>query len=120
MLLALKVVVSLIALLHVWTVILEMALWTHPIGLKTFGMTPEVAATSAVLAKNQGLYNGFLVAALLLGLALPEPLGNAFRLFGLGCVLVAGLYGGLTAKRSILLFQALPAAIALALAYFAA
>ena len=120
MLLALKVVVGLIALLHVWTVILEMVLWTHPIGRRVFGTTAEVAASSAVLAKNQGLYNGFLVVALGLGVALPEPLGNAFRLFALGCVFVAGVYGGLTAKKSILLFQALPAAIGLVLAYLAA
>jgi putative membrane protein len=120
MLFALKVVLSMIALLHVWTVILEMVLWTHPIGLRVFGQKKEVAESSAVLAKNQGLYNGFLVVALLLGVALPEPLGNAFRLYGLGCVLVAGVYGGLTAKRSILLFQAAPAAVALVLAYLAA
>ena len=120
MLLALKVWTSVIALLHVYIVILEMVLWTTPRGLKAFGQTKESAEASKVLAANQGLYNGFLVVALLLGVALAEPFGSAFRLYGLGCVLVAGLYGGLTAKRSILFVQALPAAIGLVLAYLAA
>ena len=119
MFLALKIAVGLIAATHVYTMLLEMVLWTGPIGRRTFGMSQELADTTAVLAKNQGFYNGFLVVALVLGLLLPEPLANAFRWYGLGCVFSAGIYGGITAKPSIFVVQALPAAIALIIAYFA-
>ena len=106
------IVIGLIAALHLWILVLEMFLWTKPIGRKTFGTTAEVAESSKVLAANQGLYNGFLAAGLLWGL-----LADAWQVktFFVACVLVAGLYGGFTAKRSILVVQALPAGIALAL-----
>ena len=85
-----------------------MFLWTTPFGLKTFNMTEQVAASSAVLAANQGLYNGFLAAGLVWGLIATES-----RIFFLGCVIVAGIFGAATAKPSILFVQALPAALAL-------
>jgi len=106
------IVIGLIAALHVWILVLEMFLWTHPIGRKTFGMTRELADSTRVLAANQGLYNGFLAAGLAWGLVSDAW---SVKVFFASCVLVAGIYGGLTAKRSILVVQALPAAIALAL-----
>lgn len=109
-----KILVALVALLHSWFLILEMFLWTHPIGLKTFSMTAEVAAASAILAANQGLYNGFLVAGLLWGLLLSK---RDVVIFFLSCVIVAGVYGAVTAKFSILFIQALPAALALGLMF---
>ena len=105
-----NILVGLIALLHVWILILEMFLWTHPIGLKTFRQSREAAQASKVLAANQGLYNGFLAAGLAWGLC---DGGMAVKLFFVVCVLLAGIYGGLTAKRSILYVQALPALLAL-------
>ena len=111
---AATVLVAIVALLHVWFLVLEMFLWTRPIGLRTFGQSADQAAASKVLAANQGLYNGFLAAGLLWGLWL-GPAGTGVRIFFLACVVVAGVYGGLTASRKILLVQALPAAIALAL-----
>ncbi len=104
--------VALVALEHIWILVLEMFLWTKPIGLETFGMTLEVAQQSAVLAANQGLYNGFLAAGLIWGL-LRKPDGYAIQIFFLLCVMVAGIYGGLTAKTSILFVQGAPAALAL-------
>jgi putative membrane protein len=106
--------VLLIALLHVYILVLEMFLWTTPRGRRIFGNSVEKAATTRVLAANQGLYNGFLAAGLLWGLAL-GPTGSAVKVFFLACVIVAGLYGGATASRRILFVQALPAAIALGL-----
>ena len=96
--------------------VLEMFLWTKPLGRKTFGLSKEDAETSKTLAANQGLYNGFLAAGLLLSLLVHDP-GTAFTLkvFFLGCVALAGLYGGVTAKIQILFMQGLPALIALAL-----
>lgn len=108
------VVVLLVALLHVYILVLEMFLWDKPRGLKAFGLTPEFAAQSKVLAANQGLYNGFLAAGLFWGLSLGTA-GQAIKVFFLLCVLVAGLYGGATANKRILYVQALPAAIGLAL-----
>jgi putative membrane protein len=87
-----------------------MFFWDHPVGRKIFGMTPEVSASSAVLAANQGLYNGFLAAGLLWALWAGR---RELKIFFLGCVVVAGVFGGTTAKTSILFTQALPAAIAL-------
>jgi len=107
-----NLLVALVALLHVGFLVLEMFMWTTPFGLKTFNMTPEVAASSKVLAANQGLYNGFLAAGLVWGLLAKEN-GTAIKFFFLGCVIVAGLFGAATAKPSILLVQALPAALAL-------
>jgi putative membrane protein len=91
-----------------------MVFWDHPLGRRVFGMTPEVSAASRVLAANQGLYNGFLAAGLLWGLGTG---GRRVAMFFLACVVIAGVFGGLTAKGSILLTQALPAALALG-AYF--
>ena len=108
------VVVLLVALLHVYILVLEMFLWDKPRGLKAFGLTPEFAAQSKVLAATQGLYNGFLAAGLFWGLSLGTA-GQAIKVFFLLCVLVAGLYGGATANKRILYVQALPAAIGLAL-----
>lgn len=107
-------VVGLIALLHLYILVLEMFLWTRPAGLRAFRLTPEQAAQSKVLAANQGLYNGFLAAGLIWGLSLGAA-GGAIKVFFLLCVLVAGLYGGITAVRKILYIQALPAGLALAL-----
>lgn len=112
--LAASVAVALIALLHLWILVLEMFLWTRPAGLRAFDLRPEFAASTRVMAANQGLYNGFLAAGLLWGLA-SESAGRPVQAFFLGCVLVAGLFGAATASRKILLVQALPAALALGL-----
>ena len=104
---------SLIALEHLGFLLLEMFYWTKPIGLKMFGQTPQEAESSATLAANQGLYNGFLAAGIIWGQVAPEALAQPLLIFFLSCVLAAGVYGGMTAKRSILLVQALPAALAL-------
>lgn len=112
------IAVALVALLHLYFLVLEMFLWTRPLGLRTFGNTPEFAEASKVLAANQGLYNGFLAAGLLWGLS-QGPAGRSTVLFFLGCVLVAGVYGAVTASRKILFVQALPAVIALALVLLA-
>jgi putative membrane protein len=109
-----NIVIALIALLHLYILVLEMFLWDKPAGLRAFGQTPEAAAATKVLAANQGLYNGFLAAGLLWGLSLGAG-GAAVKLFFLGCVLVAGLYGAATASGRILFIQALPAALALVL-----
>ena len=109
-----NVAVALVALLHLYFLVLEMFCWERPLGLRTFGLTPEFAKASRALAANQGLYNGFLAAGLLWGLSL-GPAGHAIKIFFLGCVVVAGLFGGSTANRRILLVQALPGAIALVL-----
>ena len=106
------ILVGLIAAEHVWFLILEMFLWTHPIALRAFGQSAEAAQSSRLLAANQGLYNGFLAAGLAWGLVADDA---SFKLFFVGCVLVAGLYGGLTVKRSILVVQAAPALLTLLL-----
>jgi putative membrane protein len=111
---AANLVVALVALLHLWFLILEMFLWTRPAGRRAFGLTAEFAAQSKVLAANQGLYNGFLVAGLCWGLW-RGPSGTDIKLFFLGCVLIAGIFGGLTASRKILWIQAMPALIGLVL-----
>ena len=105
-----NVLTGFVALSHVAILVLEMFFWDHPVGRRIFGMTPEVSATSATLAANQGLYNGFLAAGLLWALWADR---RELKIFFLGCVVVAGVFGGLTAKTSILLTQALPAALAL-------
>src|SRR6202043_802019 len=108
--------VALVAALHVYFLILEMFLWTRPAGLKAFGLSPEKAADSAVLAANQGLYNGFLAAGLIWGLVQGAPaFAFQIKVFFLGCVIVAGVYGAITVSRRILFVQALPAVIALIL-----
>lgn len=109
-----KILVLLIAVEHLYILYLEMFLWTTPTGLRAFGLTKEVAESSKALAANQGLYNGFLAAGLFWGAFHPDPMiGRQIQIFFLLCVLVAGVYGGLTAKRTILYIQALPALIAL-------
>ena len=107
---------GLVALSHVGFLVLEMFFWDHPVGRKIFGMTPEVSASSAVLAANQGLYNGFLAAGLLWAVWADR---RELKIFFLGCVVVAGVFGGMTAKTSILFTQALPATIALGLVFLA-
>jgi putative membrane protein len=102
--------VAIVALGHVGFLVLEMFLWTDPVGYRIFGTTPEFASQSAVLAANQGLYNGFLAAGLLWGLIAGR---RDVKIFFLACVIVAGVYGGLTAKMSILYVQALPGLLAL-------
>ena len=104
------VLVVIVAVLHLGFLVLEMFLWTKPFGMRTFRLTPEIAQASAGLAANQGLYNGFLAAGLLWGVV-----GGTYSitLFFLGCVIVAGIFGGFTAKRSILWIQAFPGLLAL-------
>ncbi len=109
--------ILLIALEHLWFLVLEMFLFVTPTGLTTFHMSQEMANTCAVLAKNQGLYNGFLAAALLLAVLTRSAL---MRRYGLGCVVVAGLYGSWSlGSKDIALAQGLPAAVALALSELA-
>jgi putative membrane protein len=107
-----KLMIALVALEHVGILVLEMFFWDHDIGRRVFQMTPEVSRVSAVLAANQGLYNGFLAAGLVWALWSGR---TDLKVFFLGCVIVAGVFGGLTAKTTILFTQALPALIALAL-----
>jgi putative membrane protein len=99
-----------VALLHLYFLVLEMFLWTRPLGLKTFRNTPEQAQATRVLAANQGLYNGFLAAGLLYGAITGT---RAFVVFFLLCVVVAGLYGAYSVNRRIFFVQALPALLAL-------
>ena len=115
---AANIVIALVVLLHVYFLVLEMFLWTKPIGLRVFGQSKEAAEASRVLAANQGLYNGFLAAGLLWGLYLGGG-GFGVKVFFLGCVIVAGVFGAATASRKILFVQALPAAVALGLLCFA-
>lgn len=112
--LAADLAVALVALLHVLFLVLEMFLWRKPFGRKTFGLSREQAEETAALAANQGLYNGFLVAGLVWGLTRGAA-GLELKVFFLVCVVVAGVFGAATAKRSILWIQALPGAVALAL-----
>ena len=109
-----NIVVGVVALLHVYFLVLEMFLWDRPAGLRAFGQTLEAAKASKVLAANQGLYNGFLAAGLVWGLMLGSG-GTNIKLFFLSCVVIAGIYGAATASRKILIVQALPAAIGLTL-----
>ena len=113
-----NVLVALVALLHIYFLILEMFLWTKPTGLKTFGNSLEKARGSAVLAANQGLYNGFLAIGLLWGLIHPvSGFGFQIKVFFLLCVIAAGVYGAISVSRRILFVQAAPAALALILLY---
>jgi putative membrane protein len=105
---------TLVALLHVYFLILEMFLWTKPAGRKAFGLTKEQAEATKVMAANQGLYNGFLAAGLLWGVLLGAD-GTQIKIFFLACVLVAGIYGAATASKKILFIQGAPAAISLIL-----
>ena len=106
--------VALVAVLHAYFLVLEMVLWTRPAGLKAFGNTLDKARETAVMAANQGLYNGFLVAGLIWGLVHPvAAIGWQIKTFFLLCVIVAGVYGAYSVSRKILFVQALPAALAL-------
>ena len=108
----------LVILLHIYFLVLEMFLWDKPLGRKAFGLTQEFATQSKAMAANQGLYNGFLAAGLIWGLSLGES-GRAIIIFFLSCVIVAGIFGGLTVSKKIIVIQALPALIALILTVFA-
>ncbi|HZF08221.1 MAG TPA: DUF1304 domain-containing protein [Thermoanaerobaculia bacterium] len=117
---AATVAVVLVALLHLYFLVLEMFLWDKPTGRRVFGLTPEFATASKGLAANQGLYNGFLAAGLLWGVSRGANAGgHAIEVFFLGCVVVAGIFGAVTANRRILWVQAFPAAVALALVLLA-
>ncbi len=111
-----NILVVLVAILHLGFLALEMFFWDHPFGRKTFSMTPEYSKASASLAANQGLYNGFLAAGLLWGLVTGDFATKAFFLI---CVLIAGVYGGLTTRRTILYIQALPGLLGLIALYLA-
>lgn len=110
-----NVLVALVALEHLYILVLQMFLWTTPRGQRAFGITADAARSSQALAANQGLYNGFLAAGLIWSL-LPfaAPIATSLRLFFLGCVIVAAIFGAVTAKRSILFIQGGPAILALA------
>ena len=112
---AAEILIGVVAALHVYFLVLEMFLWRKPFGLKTFAMTQEKADESAVLAANQGLYNGFLVAGLVWAIIATDPVGYRVGVFFLTCVVVAGLYGAKTVSSRILFVQAVPAAVALVL-----
>jgi putative membrane protein len=118
-----KVVAQLLVLLvaaeHLWFLVLEMFLFTKPIGLKTFHIPLAQAQVQAKAMASQGLYNGFLAAGLVWSLLAPEPLGFPLKLASLGCVVVAGVFGAATISRTILFVQALPAAVAFALVLLA-
>jgi len=111
---AASIAVAFVAFLHLLFMVLEMFYWTKPLGRRIFGLTRELAGETAALAANQGLYNGFLSAGLIWGLMHPvAEIGSQVQIFFLLCVIAAGIYGGLTAKRSIMFVQGLPATIAL-------
>jgi putative membrane protein len=110
------VLIVLVALLHLYFLVLEMFLWTRPVGMKVFRNTPEKAAATRVLAANQGLYNGFLAAGIVVGLVIGQPV---LVTFSLACVVVAGLYGAATVSRRIFHVQAVPALAAIAALWFA-
>jgi len=107
-----NIAIAIVAILHLLFLVLEMFFWTKPLGLRIFGLKRELAEQTAALAANQGLYNGFLAAGLVWGLVSREN-STAISVFFLSCVIIAGIFGALTAKRSILFIQAVPAAIAL-------
>ncbi|MFE3169035.1 DUF1304 domain-containing protein [Streptomyces sp. NPDC059224] len=109
-----NVLVGLIAALHVYILVMEMFLWQKGPGMRFHGFDAELARRTAPLAANQGLYNGFLAAGLVWGLVAADPTGFRAQVFFLSCVVVAGVYGAVTANRRILFAQALPGALALA------
>lgn len=116
MIIAANILIGIVAALHIYFLVLEMFLWTKPLGLKTFRQSQQKADNSAVLAANQGLYNGFLAAGLIWGLMHPVAgTGFQIKVFFLLCVVVAGLYGGYSVSARIILIQAVPAALALVL-----
>ena len=107
------VLVGIVALIHLYIVVLEMVLWTTPRARAAFGTTKEFAEESKTLAANQGLYNGFLALALVWGLIASDPTGFQLKLYGIVCVIIAGLYGAATASKRILFVQVLPGSLAL-------
>ncbi|MFF9156150.1 DUF1304 domain-containing protein [Streptomyces sp. NPDC014846] len=109
-----NVLVGLVAVLHLYILVLEMFLWQRKPGRGLHGFDPETARATAPLAANQGLYNGFLAAGLVWGLLAADPTGFRVQVFFLSCVVVAGVFGATTANRRILFAQALPGALALA------
>ena len=111
-----NILVGFVVFLHIYFFILEIFFWYKPLGLRTFGHSRESAQASKVLAMNQGLYNGFLAAGLIWGLSLGME-GYSIKIFFLGCVVIAGIFGGLTVNRKILIVQALPAVVALVLVF---
>ena len=113
---AISLFVAVVALEHIYFLVLEMFLWTKPKGRKIFGLTEQFANDSKALAANQGLYNGFLAVGLLWSLVQPDAiLAHQLQIFFLGCVIVAAIFGGATVKRTILFVQGIPALVALAL-----
>lgn len=110
--------IAVVALLHVAFFVLESFFWTKPLGRRVFRLSPEHAEITKSLAFNQGFYNAFLAAGLVWGLAMPGQCSFGIKMFFLACVIVAGIVGGLTAKRSILIVQALPAIVAMLLVFF--
>jgi len=112
-----NIAVALVALLHVYFLVLEMYFWDKPRGLRTFGLTQEFASASKSLAANQGLYNGFLAAGLVWGLTLGAS-GDSIKIFFLACITLAGVFGAVTANPKILWVQAVPGAVALAMVLF--
>ncbi len=116
MMIVANILAGLVAVLHLGFLALEMFFWDHPFGRKRFRMTPEYSKASASLAANQGLYNGFLAAGLIWGLVTGDA---SIKIFFLVCVVIAGIYGGLTARRTILYIQALPGLLALIFVYLA-
>jgi len=115
---AANILIALVALLHIYFMVLEMFFWTKPSGRRAFGLSAEFAEASKRLAANQGLYNGFLAAGLIWGLLLGDA-GTPIKVFFLGCVILAGVFGALTVSRKILWVQAAPAAVALTLLWLA-
>ena len=109
-----QIAIIIVALLHVGFMILEMFLWSSPVGRKVFGLKQDFADKSATLAANQGLYNGFLAAGLVFGLC-SGAAAQSILIFFLSCIIIAGAYGAITVSKSILLVQSLPAIIALML-----
>lgn len=105
--------VGLVAAEHFYFLILEMFLWTKPKGRKAFGLTEEFAKSTATLAANQGLYNGFLAAGLVWSFFVENEMSFSLRVFFLSCVVIAGVYGGVTVNKKIAILQAIPAALAL-------
>jgi putative membrane protein len=108
-----NILTALMAALHLYILVLEMFWWDTPKGHKAFGLAPDFAKATKVLAANQGLYNGFLAAGLIWGLAL-GPAGTAVKLFFLGCIVVAGVFGAATSSKKILFIQGIPGLITLA------
>ncbi|MGO2511943.1 DUF1304 domain-containing protein [Marinomonas polaris] len=106
------VTTAFVALLHLYIMYIEMFLWDKPKGMKIFGLKPEFAKASKVMAANQGLYNGFLAAGLLWGLWLGDA-GSQVTVFFLLCVIIAGVYGAITSNQKILFVQGLPGLVAL-------